>query len=211
MSAVKYVLLQDMIFLCMKTGLLHRELGMPSYLYNGLEKQPVQTVNFTLSNRTRNSDYFPSSKYLLHLEITDKKELKCSGSCLSWHFSGVSCWTHATMTHFLKSCWINLNSGISKKPCLLFLHSPWTNQVKICLLTLVILDCLEASKSCLCLREVFYLVSAVPQLSLTRLPQSFLEFSRISCQCPSLEYRMSLPSSAFWWPLHSCFHGGLLS
>lgn len=41
-SAVKYVLLQDMILLCMKTGLLHKELGMPWYLYNRLEKQPAQ-------------------------------------------------------------------------------------------------------------------------------------------------------------------------
>lgn len=96
-SAVKYVLLKDMIFLCMKTGLLHRELGMPWYLYNGLVKQPIQTVNFTLSNTSRNSDYFPSSKFLLHLEMTDTKEIKCSGSCLSWHFSGVSRCTRETM------------------------------------------------------------------------------------------------------------------
>lgn len=104
-SIVKYVLLQDMIFLCMKTGLLQKELGMPWYLYNALEKHPVPTIDFTLSNMSRNSEYFPSSRFLLHLEMTETKEIKRSGSWLSWHFSGVSCCTHATMTHFLKLHW----------------------------------------------------------------------------------------------------------
>lgn len=59
----------------------------------------------------------------------------------------------------------------SREPCLLFLHSSWMKLVKICLLTLVILDCLRASKSCLCLREVFLSclsrASAQPQQTAT--------------------------------------------
>lgn len=130
---------------------------------------------------SRNSEYFPSSKFLLHLEVTETKEIKRSGFWLIWHFSGVSCCTHTTVTHFLKLHWDGKHFQTSAwileylQGTLPSLSSLTLEKAgKICLLTWVILDCLRASKSCLCLREVFLsclsCASAQPHRAATELP-----------------------------------------
>lgn len=85
---------------------------------------------------SRNSEYFPSSKFLVHLEMAEVEEVKHSIWCI-WHLSGVSCCACATMTHFCKNGlgWESTFQpqpelwSTSREPCRIFSSLTWEKAV----------------------------------------------------------------------------------
>lgn len=86
----------------------------------------------------------------------------------------------------------------SREPCLLFLHSPWTKLVKICLLTVVILDYLRASK-----------ILSLPYRNLFILSQPCL--SSASPGCHRISWIVGIPAASAPVLRTPCLFPALLS
>lgn len=78
--AVKYILLQDMTFLCIKIRVIMQGIRDAMILISWVRKPNSIDYEFTLSNMSRNSKYFPTSKFLVQLDMTEAEEIKHSES-----------------------------------------------------------------------------------------------------------------------------------
>lgn len=151
-SAVKYVLLQDMIFLCM--SYCTKTWGCPDIYILDWKNSWYKLLILPFQTRVETLSTFPAPSFFSILRWLKLKRSKVQG--LGWadifqeyhavHMQPwLTFWNYSGMGSTFKpqpELW-----NASREPCLLFLHSPWTKEVKNCLLTLVILDCLRASKS----------------------------------------------------------------